>query len=99
MLPDSHGQIWMQLSTAFRQNERLFQGKKETVQQQMIDILQLTGAPQFPLSRLITLWQNQRWNPMITRMCESAVGRDLFNISTWEWLASCRVDDVRCSGT
>ena len=97
LLPDSHGQIWMQLVQASLQDDRLFRGKKHEVESQMLDILQLKATPRFPISRLITLWNNERWKPMITRWCETALGRGLFNISTWEWMASDRIDDVRSS--
>ena len=98
LLPDSHGQIWTQLALASQNNKLLLRGKKTEVESEMLDLLQLRDAPRFPISRLITLWQNERWQSIITRWCETAVGRELFNISTWEWMASCRIDNVRiCS--
>lgn len=93
-LPDSHGQIWTQLVLATQQDCSLLSGKKVNDEDRVLDILQLRDMPRFPISRLLTLWDNDRWRPMITRWCETAVGRDLFNISTWEWMASCRIDNV-----
>lgn len=93
-LPDSHGQIWTQLVLATQQDRDLLSGKKVNDEDIVLDILQLRDIPRFPISRLLTLWDNDRWRPMITRWCETAVGRDLFNISTWEWMASCRIDNV-----
>ena len=84
----------MQLALASQHDKLLFRGKKAEVESEMLDLLQLRDTPRFPISRLITLWQNERWQPIITRWCETAVGRELFNISTWEWMASCRIDDV-----
>ncbi|KID94129.1 hypothetical protein MAJ_09910, partial [Metarhizium majus ARSEF 297] len=92
-LPDSHGQIWTQLVLATQQDRDLLSGKKVNDEDIVLDILQLRDIPRFPISRLLTLWDNDRWRPMITRWCETAVGRDLFNISTWEWMASCRIDN------
>ncbi|KAH7142822.1 hypothetical protein B0J13DRAFT_51061 [Dactylonectria estremocensis] len=91
-LPDSHGQIWMQLVSTASQNDALFQGKKSIVEGQMIDILRLDRVDRFPLSRLVTLWKNNRWRCMITWWCETEVGRAMFNISTWDWMASHRID-------
>ncbi|KAG9249376.1 uncharacterized protein F5Z01DRAFT_641249 [Emericellopsis atlantica] len=97
-LPDSHGQIWAQLVATSKKDPLLFNGRKEDVEARILDVLQLSGNPRFPASRLITLWQNERWKPVITRICQTAVGRDLFNISVWEWLASRRIDNARADG-
>lgn len=93
-LPDSHGQIWMQLVSAATRNKALFQGKKPVVERQMLDILRLDSVDRFPVSRLVTLWKNKRWRCMITRWCETEIGRATFNISTWDWMASYRIDSV-----
>ncbi|WAO91830.1 Hypothetical protein NCS54_00931300 [Fusarium falciforme] len=91
-LPDSHGQIWMQLVLANDQCDSLFQGKKYDVEKQVMNILRLSTADKFPTARLVTLWRNHRWRPMITRWCRTQLGRMTFNISTWDWMASYRVD-------
>ncbi|KAI8665188.1 hypothetical protein NCS56_00954000 [Fusarium sp. Ph1] len=91
-LPDSHGQIWMQLVLANDQCDSLFQGKKYDVEKQMMGILRLSTADKFPTARLVTLWRNHRWRPMITRWCKTRLGRMTFNISTWDWMASYRID-------
>lgn len=82
----------MQLVLASGQNETLFRGKKPLVEEQMREILRL-GSERFPISRLVTLWKNDRWRSMITRWCETEVGRATFNISTWDWMASYRIDN------
>lgn len=84
----------MQLITALRQDDSLFRGKKSETEEQMLDVLCLGGTPNFPVSRLITLWNNERWKRMITLWCETTVGRATLNLSTWEWMASRRIDDV-----
>lgn len=94
-LPDSHGQIWTQLVLAAGQDNRLFCGKKEDVKAQMLDVLRLSSEDRFPLDRLVTLWNNDRWRSMITRWCESELGRATLNISTFDWMASYRIDNVR----
>lgn len=61
----------------------------------MLNVLCLSGTPKFPIGRLVTLWNNERWKLMITHWCEMAVGRGSLVLSTWEWMASKRIDDVR----
>ena len=96
-MPDSHGQIWAQLVSAALQNPELFQGRNLDVESQMLDFLQLSSEVRFPTKRLVTLWKNVRWKAMITRWCETGLGRATFQISTWEWMSTCRIDDVRTS--
>ncbi len=95
-LPDSHGQIWVQLISAAAQDAKLFRGTNSVVEAQMLDFLQLGSEVRFPVRRLVTLWKNERWNAMITLWCDTAVGRATFQISTWDWMASYRIDDVSC---
>lgn len=97
-LADTHGQIWMQLASASERDPKLFspqQNKnKKILEKRMLDILCLGGEARFPVSRLVTLWRNDRWNPMITRWCRTHLGKSLFNISVWDRMASYRIDDV-----
>lgn len=94
-LPDSQGDMWMQLVLAQEQNERLFQGNKPAVQKQIREVLRLSSGDSFPAGRVVTLWRNDRWREMITRWCRTELGREtLSNISTWEWMASLRLDSV-----
>lgn len=93
-MPDSHGQIWNQLVSTALQDSSLFCGTNAAVESQMLDVLQLSSEARFPAGRLVTLWKNERWKAMITRWCETSIGRDMFQISTWGWMASCRIDDV-----
>jgi hypothetical protein len=99
-LPDSHGQIWAQLVSAASQVPgELFRGKNSEIENQMLDFLQLRSDARFPTRRLVTLWKNARWKAMITRWCETSLGRATFQVSTWEWMSSCRIDDVSARHT
>ncbi|KID80877.1 hypothetical protein MGU_11700 [Metarhizium guizhouense ARSEF 977] len=93
-LPDSAADMWMQLVQAQEQDGRLFHGNKAAVQKRMREVLRLGGGDTFPAGRVVTLWRNDRWRSMITRWCRTEVGRGTFtNISTWEWMASLRIDN------
>ncbi|KAF5002323.1 hypothetical protein FDECE_10647, partial [Fusarium decemcellulare] len=92
-MADSHGQVWMQVVAASRQDPQLFHGKAADIEEQMIDILQLGSEKLFPTRRLATIWRNQRWREMATRWCETFIGRATFKISAWDWMISCRIDD------
>lgn len=81
---------------ASKQDESLFHGKKSEVEAQMLDLLRLGGNPNFPTGRLGTLWNNKSWASKITSYCSTTVGKDTFNISKWEQLASRRFDAVSC---
>lgn len=95
-MPDSAGDMWMQLVLAQEQDSTLFKGNKPTVQKQIREVLRLSSGDSFPVGRVVTLWRNDRWREMITRWCRTELGREtLRNISTWEWMASLRLDSVR----
>ncbi|KAF2462508.1 uncharacterized protein BDR25DRAFT_320678, partial [Lindgomyces ingoldianus] len=93
ILPDNHGQIWTELATLSSSDNTLFQGPKTEVERQMLEHLGLSGRVKFPVRRLGTLWRNQNWKQMITRWCEFSLGQATFNISTFKWMASCRIDN------
>jgi hypothetical protein len=94
-LPDSHGQLWNELATLASTNERIFQGSNTVIEKEMLQRLRLnsTGA-KFPIHRLVTLWKNDNWRKMITSWCSNPLGQATFNVSTWDLMARCRVDDV-----
>ncbi|KAL0929315.1 uncharacterized protein CTRU02_215768 [Colletotrichum truncatum] len=92
-MPDSHGQTWVQLVAADSQDPDMFRGKAAEVEVQMGAILGLAGEAKFPIRRLGTIWRNERWRRMTTTWCESTVGRETFQISTWNWMISYRIDD------
>ena len=94
ILPDNHGQIWTELATLSSENGELFKGSSKSVEQEMLEHLRLSSRVKFPVRRLATLWRNLSWKPMITRWCRTLIGQATFNISTFEWMASCRIDDV-----
>lgn len=94
---DSHGDIWLQAVEKASRDPGAFQGRMEDIMGQMADALQLHDESGVPLRRLATLWRNERWRGMITRWCGTVVGRATFRISTWDWMISCRIDDVRYS--
>ncbi|KAK2686126.1 hypothetical protein QWA68_015168 [Fusarium oxysporum] len=84
---DTHGQIWLQLVSAFDRDPTLFSternGNKKDIEKRLLDILCLTSEARFPINRLVTLWRNERWRPRITRWCRTSLGRATFNISKW----------------
>ncbi|KAG8664372.1 uncharacterized protein FPOAC1_013710 [Fusarium poae] len=96
-LPDSHGQIWLQLASASERDPTLFSPErnknKQALERRMLDILCLGSETRFPVSRLVTLWKNERWRPVITRWCRTPIGRATFNISIWDRMAAYRIDD------
>ncbi|KFA53719.1 hypothetical protein S40293_09646 [Stachybotrys chartarum IBT 40293] len=96
-LPDSHGQHWMQLVLASDRDPTIFSPQKcrnkQSLGKKMLDILCLQSETRFPISRLTTLWRKHRWMPMITEWCKTSFGRSLFNITTWDRIASYRLDD------
>jgi hypothetical protein len=94
-LPDNHGQIWTELAALSPEHDKLSQDSNRLVEQQIQEQLGLSSRVKFPVRRLATLWKNARWNLMITRWCQFPIGQSTFTISTFEWMASCRIDDVR----
>lgn len=93
-LPDSHGQIWMKLHRLAEVDGTLFEGSTKVVQERMLESLGLGGSIRFPIRRLVTLWRNNNWKDRISRWCRAAVGRETFNISSWDEMARCRIDEV-----
>ncbi|KAH0558744.1 hypothetical protein GP486_004613 [Trichoglossum hirsutum] len=82
-LPDSHGQIWQELHRLSEAGS-VFTGNANSMRQEMLDELGLGGTVKFPIRRLVTLWRNIKWRDMITRWCETTVGRETFNVSSWD---------------
>jgi hypothetical protein len=80
--------------TAASHDPQLFEGKPVKVERQVINALQLSGEITFPLRRLVTVWRNERWRAITTEWCRTTIGRTTFQISTWEWMISYRIDDV-----
>jgi hypothetical protein len=72
----------------------LFQGSNGPIQQEMLEKLGLSGRVPFPMRRLVTLWRNESWHNMAERWCQTPIGRATFNVSLWEEMARCRVDEV-----
>jgi hypothetical protein len=98
-MADNHGQVWMQVSTAHSENPSLFRGQVSSTAAEIRNILELGSEPRFPIRRLITIWRNEKWRKMATMWCSTAVGHGLFRVSTWEWMISCRIDDVCAHST
>lgn len=93
-LLDSHAQVWMELATLAESDPSLFKGNASQVGDKMLAMLGLTEQFKFPMRRLVTLWRNNAWHPMITEWCQTAIGHSTFNISLWADLAVHRIDDV-----
>ncbi|KAF4472983.1 hypothetical protein FALBO_131 [Fusarium albosuccineum] len=94
MMVDSHGQIWTQVVAASSINNKLLREKKKGILKGEIrESLYLSSDIDFPAPRLAGIWRNERWREMTSRWCETTVGRDTFNISTWYWMITCRIDD------
>jgi hypothetical protein len=94
ILPDNHGQIWAEMATLAATDDTLFHGNSKELEREMVETLGLAGKTRFPTKRLVTLWRNKNWKEMITRLCSFPVGQAVFSISAFEWMASCRIDDV-----
>ncbi|KFX85916.1 hypothetical protein V490_09323, partial [Pseudogymnoascus sp. VKM F-3557] len=93
-LPDSPGQIWMELATAAKVDPSLFQGiDGAAVKGEMLDVLGLSGPVGFPIRRLVTLWRNPSWRAITTSWCQTPIGRATFNVSLWDEMARFRMDD------
>lgn len=95
VMVDSHGQIWAQVVAASSKNDKLLrEDKTDILKAEITETLHLSGDIHFPISRLVTIWRNERWREMTSQWCETTVGRDTFKISTWNWMISYRMDDV-----
>ncbi|KAL0929278.1 uncharacterized protein CTRU02_215819 [Colletotrichum truncatum] len=95
-LPDNHGQIWTQLvSIASDTSGGSTKGgaAQVIVDYKLVEALRLGGEKSFPTRRLVTLWNHERWRKITTRWCQTRLGLETFNISTFEWIASLRIDD------
>ncbi|GJN78664.1 hypothetical protein PLIIFM63780_002173 [Purpureocillium lilacinum] len=92
-MADSHGDIWVQLSTVASERPGIFHGTVDEMKEQMRDALRLSSDTGFPLTRLVIIWRNERWRQMTTRWCETTVGRATFQTTTWEWMICHRIDD------
>lgn len=92
-MQDSHAQIWKELAALYEEDQTLFQGKNGPIQDEMLDILGHSEAT-FPIRRLVTLWKAKGWRELITRWCKTPLGDSLFQLSLWEELSRCRIDDV-----
>lgn len=95
LLPDNHGQIWAEMAALASADDTRFNSSARELEREMVETLGLTGKTRFPTKRLVTLWRNKNWKEMITKLCCFPVGQALFSISAFEWMASCRIDDVR----
>lgn len=93
-LPDSHGRIWAEAAALAASQPSFFVGTSTAVEREMVARLKLDSRVRFPISRMVTLWQNRRWRGMISRWCATSLGEATFNISTWDEMARCRIDEV-----
>lgn len=84
----------MELATLAETDNSLFRGENQSVRDEMLEMLGLSGPTPFPSRRLVTLWKNEEWGAMITCWCRTSLGRATFNVSHWDELARGRIDDV-----
>ena len=84
----------MELATLSASDERIFKGSNAAIEKEMLEMLGLSGRVKFPIRRLVTLWKNEKWRVMITQWCKLSIGQSTFNVSTWDAIARCRVDEV-----
>lgn len=94
-LADHHGDIWVQVTEAALQQPDIMTGPTSEIAAKVSIALQLTAEPKFPLTRLLTIWRNKTWRELTATWCNTTLGRETFRISTWDWMISCRIDDVR----
>lgn len=87
----------MELVALAAAENTLFQGSNGPIQDEMLQTLGLSSRVAFPIRRLVTLWKNSHWREVITRWCQTSIGRATFNVSLWEEMARCRIDDVSVS--
>ncbi|KAK6206261.1 hypothetical protein QIS74_13680 [Colletotrichum tabaci] len=92
-LPDNHGQIWTQLVSIASDAAEPTTRNQATVDHKLVEALRLGSEKSFPTRRLVTLWNHKRWRTLTTRWCQTRLGLETFNISTFEWMASLRIDD------
>ena len=97
-LPDSHAQLWRQLTAAHQHNPDMFDESKTTktvTERYMLQQLQLGRESSGILWRLLTLWRRKAWRETLTEWNGTAVGYATFNINTFLWMSSLRLDEVR----
>lgn len=95
MLEDGNGEVWVQVMGVVEDNPSLLLESNRDLQACLVRELRLEGEIRFPLPRLVSLLKNPRWRVLTTRWCATTLGRQTFQVSSWEWLISFRIDDVR----
>ncbi|KAL3291634.1 hypothetical protein RB213_015099 [Colletotrichum asianum] len=92
-LPDNHGQIWNHLVLIASVAVGSITGSRVTIDHRLVEALRLGSEKSFPTRRLVTLWNHKGWREITTRWCQTRLGLETFNISTFEWIAGLRIDD------
>ncbi|KAG6105165.1 hypothetical protein E4U13_008014 [Claviceps humidiphila] len=92
-LSDSHGDIWLHIVTVVSQKPNKFQGTRSEISREMTKTLELRNESGVPLTRLVSLWRNEKWRKMVTAWCQTAVGRATFKIRPWSMMITCRIDE------
>src|SRR5437764_4637701 len=91
-LPDSQGDIWMMLVARSEHHEGL---QSNVPDGSVIRLAVVLPAWQTSLvKRFSTLFRHQKWCPFVTDWCRTGYGRQTFSVSTWETIASLRMDKV-----
>ncbi|KAG5959203.1 hypothetical protein E4U56_005070 [Claviceps arundinis] len=91
--PDSHGDIWLHIVTVVSQKPDKFQGKGREISREIAETLGLRNESGVPVTRLVSVWRNEKWRKMVTAWCKTAVGRATFKIRPWYMMIACRIDE------
>ncbi|KAF4806473.1 hypothetical protein CGCSCA5_v014353 [Colletotrichum siamense] len=95
-LPNSHGETWLMLdlfTSLQRQSNEQQDGGSAIVDETYVKKVHSSSEMYLPTRRLVTLWNNHRWRPILTRWCCTRLGLDTFDISYFEWIASLGIDE------
>ncbi|KAG6061252.1 hypothetical protein E4U32_003042 [Claviceps aff. humidiphila group G2b] len=63
-LSDSHGDIWLHIVTVVSQKPDKFQGTRIDISREMAETLELRNESGVPVTRLVSLWRNEKWRKM-----------------------------------
>lgn len=94
-LPDKNGYIWRQACVAIKHDPSILQGNHESIVRRLTKILDLGSMPQFPTARMVTIRRSSVWGKLADDWCNTRLGRDTFHLSSWSWMLTSRLHQVR----